>query len=324
MSQPTISPSGIYLYNRSYSITVGTQLNSSTAKQYANFSRTIDGTVVPASPIKVTFDIEKTNIGSPNKAKFEIYNVSSQTRNSIAQGVAVQFQAGYKGLVQTVFVGNVHPKGVKSERKGADIVTSFECGDGESAITTSVLNKAYAPGTTLAQILTDIGTAMSVTTSESPDGVTAGVSLGIPNVVYGKGISIHGACKDSLNKLLTPLNLSWSVQNFALTIIPKGSYNGASAIVVSKYTGLINTPSMDQFLHFDSLLNPSLVPNAIVKLESDNTALNGFYKINKAHYVGDTHDNKWQVSCECVKMLNVTQNLPAAVGFNYAAGVEVG
>lgn len=318
----TLKQGGIYLFGRSYALSIGKSLKQPGALQYANFAiNGPDGKPVPASPIRVAFELEKNNLGTMNKAKFEVYNLSQQARNSIEQGNVVQFQAGYKGLVQTLFVGNIHPKGIKSERKGADIVLTFEAGDGESAITSSILHNAYPPGTTLAQILGDIGKAMNLTTASNPDGVSAGVSVGIPNVVYGKGISVDGACKDTLNKLLTPLNLSWSIQNLALTIVPRDAYNGSTAIVVSKETGMIGVPSKNPYLTFTSLLNPNLVPNALVQIISDNKSLRGYYKINKGKYEGDTHDNKWQVQCECVAMPGVTQKLPTATNFDYFSAV---
>lgn len=321
ISNFVFNPNQQYLFKRSYSLSIGKPYQTA-ALQYSNFP-TIgsDGKKIAASPLRLAFEFEKNALGTPNKGKFDIYNLTSQARNQIQKGDIVQLQAGYSGLVETLFIGNVSTKGMKTERKGPDIVLSFECGDGESAITGAVLDKSYPPGSTLAQVLSDIAKAMALPSSTNPQGITVGTVVGIPNITYGDGLAVHGGCRDTLNTLLEPLGLKWSVQNLALTIVPKDAYNGAEAILVSKETGMIGVPSKNEFLNFTSLLNPKLVPNALVQLVSDNTALNGFYKINKAKYEGDTHDNKWQVQCECVIMPNVVQGLPRATGFDFTSAV---
>jgi hypothetical protein len=307
-----------FLFGRCYSLSIGAP-GQTAALQYANFNP--PGQTQPLSALKIRFDIQKNLIGSPNKSKIEVFNFSQQTRQAIKVGWIVQLQVGYKNLVETIFIGNINPAGLKSDRNGADIITVMECGDGESSISTSVLNKTYPPGSTLAQILQDIAIAMNTTTATNPVGVGSGIAVGIPNVVYGRGKTISGACKDTLNTLLQPQGLRWSVQNGALDIIPAIAYNGDSAIVVSSATGMIGTPSKnDQYTEFSSLLNPKLVPGALVQLISENTALNGFYKVLTAHYEGDSHDSKWQVHCQCTEMSNV-QTLPVASGNNYTKAV---
>ena len=315
----TYSEESQYLFGRTYSLAIGSPY-SAAALQYSNLKVTgASGKMLIASPLRVSFDIEKNNIGSPNKGKIEVYNLSAQARNQIQKGAVLTLQAGYGKLIQTIFVGNILNKGVKIERRQNEIVTTLEGGDGESAISAATLDKSYPPGTNLSQVLQDIADSMHTPTTWNNQGIGAGIAVGIPNIVYGKGITVHGACRDTLNTLLQPLGVKWSVQNGNLTLISSKANNGDSAIVVSKYTGMIGTPSKSQFLCFQSLLNPQLVPNAIIQLISDNTALNGFYKINKSHYEGDTHDTKWQVSCECSVAEGVSQTLPASAGFDYSS-----
>lgn len=303
------SPSQQYLFNRAYSLNIGPPGQSS-ALQY--------GTVgdKPA-PLRIRFDIDKNSIGSSNKAKIELFNLTTQTRQAIKKGYVIQFQAGYNSLIDTLFIGNVI--NTKSDREGPDIITSLECGDGESAITYAVLDKSYPAGTTLIQILQDTAKAMSLGNPTNPVGINSGIAVGIPNLVYNKGFLAHGPCKDTLEKLLIPQGLEWSIQNGNLNIIPITNYTGQSAIVVSSATGMIGVPSKNEFfLVFDHLLNPKLVPGALIQMVSTNVALNGFNKIKRSHFVGDSRDQKWQISCEATSMPNITQNLALAQGFNYS------
>lgn len=303
-----------YLFGRAYALSLGAPKQTA-AVQYGTIGTN------PA-PLRIRFDIDKNMVGSSNKSKIEVYNLSQQSRQNIKKGYLVQLKAGYNGLVTGIFTGNVLPLGLSSTRSGPDIITSFECGDGESAITFARLDKGYPAGTALAEILQDVATAMSVATSYQPVGVAAGIAIGIPNVTYNKGFVAEGACRETLDKLLKPQNLEWTVQDGNLNIIPVGKTNGQTAVLVSKDTGMIGVPSDNgTFTQFTSLLNPRLVPGALVQLISENTALNKFYKIRRSHFEGDSHDSKWQVSCEATEASGVVANLPTAQGFNYKTAV---
>lgn len=337
----TYNPNQQYLFRRAYSIAIGAP-NQTTALFYANFSVPGPNGPQQPSPLRISFDIEKTSVGAPNHSKFQIYNLSTISRQGIKKGYLVQLQAGYNGLIQTLFTGNVAANGIKSERAAdSSIITTLECGDGESAIVQAIINppKSYPSGTTLAQIIQDVADAMSIQNSSNPVGMNAGIAVGIPSVTYTRGITISGFCRDILDTLLKGQGLRWSVQNGNLDIVPLKSYDQKKAIVVASgvvtdpntgqssfnagnATGLIGVPSMNAGqLEFTSLLNPELVPNTLIQMISENTALNGFYKIVKAHYEGDTHEQKWQATCQCIPMPNVGIVLPSAQGFDYQTAV---
>lgn len=312
------------LFKRSYALAIGAP-NQTAAIQYANYSvQGKNNTVQPPSPLRIKFDIQKNLIGSPANAKFELFNMSVNSRQGIKKGYIMLLQAGYQGLVQTLFTGNVVPLGLKTERHGPDTITKIECGDGESAIVMTNLDQSYPPGTTLAQVLQDISDEMGVESNINPDGTGVGIVLGIPNDTFGRGITISGPVNRTLDKLLKPRGLRWSVQNGNLTIIPATGYDGKSAIVVSALTGMIGTPSNnDQYMEFTSLLNPNIAPGALVQMISENTALNGFYKVMNAHYEGDTHDNNWHVKTQCIPMPNVQQRLSNIKQGKYSTAVVV-
>lgn len=307
------NPQAQYLFKRAYAVSLGPP-NQQSALQYGTIG-------VSPAPLRIKFEIEKTMFGaSPNHSKIDIYNLSIQSRSSIKKGYLVQLQAGYNNLLGTIFTGNVFV--AKTERDGSEIMTSLECLDGGSAIIMAVLDKSYGEGVKLSQILQDVATAMSVVTNIQPVGVNSGIILGIPNVIFNTGFVAHGPCKDTLDKLLTPMGLEWNVQNGNLNIIPKRNFDGNTAQIVSVDTGMIGVPSQNEgFVQFTSLLNPKLVPGALVQLVSENKNLNGYFKIRKSKFEGDSHDNKWQVSCEACIMSNVTQTLPASKGFDINTAV---
>lgn len=300
------------LFDRAWQVIIGTPANPNQASY---------GSVGTGStPLRVAFNVAKGQKGSPNKAVISIFNMAPQNRAAIRQGMLVTLSAGYNAQVQTLFAGVVTK--VTAARAESDIVVMLECGDGESAITTVNFDRAYDAGTTLAQVLTDVATAMQLVTAGNPTGVDAGAALGIPPITYGKGLTVHGSVRNTLDKLCKPAGLEWSVQNGALQIIPLAHHSGEAAEVIGPDTGLIDVPSTDgEVTSFVALLNPRLAPGRLVQLQS--SSINGFFKIRGGKWDGDSHGPKWQAAIEAVAAPNVFEVLPAAAGFNYETGVEV-
>lgn len=287
-----------YLFNRAYSVSIAAP-NNTIALQYGTLGNN------PA-PLRVKFDINKIG-GTSNKSKIELYNLSAQSRQTFKVGYLVQLEAGYNGLTRILFAGNILNS--ISKRNGADIITSLECGDGEASITFASYDQSYPAGVTLVQILEDLTKALSL---------NVGSVLGIPQVTYNKGFTTHGSVRDALDKLLPPNGLEWNVNNGAVNIIPIDKHNGQSAIVLSKATGMIGVPSKgNDFTQATSLLNPQLVPGVPVQLISDTSSLNGFYKIRRSHFEGDSHEKKWEVSLEMDPITAAIQNLKPAQGLNF-------
>lgn len=298
------------LYGRVYSLTM--QTGPQTASVWGNESQ-------DQSPMRVAFEIERATSG-PAKAKIAIYNLTPKSRSAIAKGVACRLRAGYIGLIGDLFIGTVAK--VMVTRQGPDIVTSLEMVDAEPYVSMSTLTQSYAPGTHLATILQDVAKAMSVTYFGKVVSIKAGIANGIPDHVYGNGFAAHGSCKSILDKLCTPRGLVWSVQNGQLNIIPKRGYNGRTLLLLNKDTGLINVPSdSGKAVNMQSLLNPAIVPNALVQLSSANLALSGVYKVLRTKYQGDSHDAPWNVDIEARRFTDPITPVKVAAGFNYAGAV---
>lgn len=278
-----------YLFNRDWSTSIGIQGQT-------GFKYTV---------LKTVFDIDKTAISSSNKAKIDLYNLNDISRKNLEQkGLQVQLQAGYKGLIETLFVGNVAK--TSSMRKGPDIITTIESGDGEKELAIAYFNKSYPPGTRYVTMIQDLAGAL---------GVDIGTVLGIQDMVYNSGITLSGPVKFSLDKLLKRQALEWSIQNNALTIIPLTAHNGDQAIVLSQTSGLIGIPTQkDSGVEFIALLNPKILPGSCVQIVSNH--VNGFYKVKRAHFEGDSHGQKWQVSCEGVP-INAVQTIPVNQGSTF-------
>lgn len=277
--------------------------------------------------LRVAFEIEKLSESTSQKAKIQVYNLNSVSRTIFRAGTQVRLEAGYgtqegDTVLGTIYNGDIPsgPKGGISERKGADVVTTFECGAAERSITWSVFNKAYPPGTVITQLIQDLAAALGV-----PVGNVKGLSY---KVYTGQGIVLSGPVARSLDRLLRGQNLIWSIQSGALQIYPIGKSYTTQAIVLSsgagvvpspvapgsevarraqQNTGLIGVPSKsDKVLTFDALLNPGLQPGCLVQIISEQVF--GFYSILTAKFMGDSHGDRWTVKCQAIE--TTAQEIP--------------
>lgn len=303
-------------------------VSSKEARVYASFSIGAQ----PPSPLRVEFDIDKQLSNVANKASIKLTNLSSLSRllyqqdnpDVIDSGYMIRLDAGYAGLsgytpiVQTIYLGNVRT--VTNERKGNSIVTTFECGEAEKQILLATFQKSYPAKTTYLRVLQDLVAAASI---------PVGTVIGIENFTFNQGFVVNGAVQDSLSKLLAKTNLEWSVQNGALNIKPITKYNNSEVVVLSNQTGpqpstsnvtgaasgaitglkgqglsapgltgLIGVPSQNRGItQFESLLNPKVLPGGLVQIFSENIP-GQYFQVRRAHFVGDSHGNKWSVAGE--------------------------
>ncbi len=284
-----------YLFNRDWAVTVGVQ----------------GETGVKYTKLKTVFDIDKTSFATSNKAKISIYNCSEVSRISFQKkGLIIKLEAGYKGLLETLYLGDVVR--VESKRAGPDIITTFECGDAERQLVNAHFEQSYPAGTAYVKILQDLSVAL---------GVNIGTVIGIQNLKFNSGVSMTGSIKHVLDKLLRKTGLEWSVQNNYLQIIPIRSHNGQTAVILTRNTGLIGVPSQKESgIQAIALLNPRLMPGSPIQLISQT--INGFFKIRKAHFEGDSHGQKWQVTCEGVR-INAEQTFPQNAGSTFKTSGSV-
>lgn len=293
-----------YLFDRQWSVTLGiggsivdVQGSGSAPKTQQLGGQSIG---FEYTGLRTTFDIIKTSTANSQKAKIEIYNLSEASRQQFQKGTQLWMQAGYQGLMKTLYVGDALPNGIRARRDGADIVSTFECGAFEKNLAFSYFHKSYPAGTKRTQIIADLVQAM---------GASIGTIINLPEMVYQSGYHCAGSVQYNLNEILKGMNMNWHIDSNTLNIWPKGQHLGEEAIVVSgdpkNPTGLIGVPSQgDDFVEFTSLLNPEIAPGRLVQLVSKT--INGYYCVRQAHYEGDSHGDKWQVTVQGVKV-NATQ-----------------
>lgn len=242
--------------------------------------------------LRVTFSVERSTGGKPNKAKVELTNPDKVSMRIIqATGAKLILHAGYGPFPSLIFDGDISPRGVVVEKTGPDRVVSIEAGDGEFAWATARFDYHFVGGSNqaiLARLLSVTGW-----------GLAPGDPL--PPVVYSNGVSFFGPARKAIKTLAEDAGVEFSIQDGNVLFLLPGSTTKDGVVVLSPETGLIGSPKVSKKgLNVESLLNPGIRPGRLLSVVSETAT--GFYRARKVTHAGDSEGSEWTTSCECTEV----------------------
>ena len=263
-----------YLFDRSANITIGKP--GKTGRVFTD--------------IRIKFKITKTSESSSNQAHIELYNLNSDSRGFLGgEGLVCVLKAGYKGVntasasLDTIFSGDISH--IKHERKGADMISSLECGDSQKKLTKTHTEQTFKKGTKTKHVIKALVDKLGIPVGKMED---------LSESSFPHGITLSGNVKDLMDKMLAREGKEWHVQDSELYIIDPNKKDINKAIVVSKDTGLIGIPvAQEKGLEITTLLIPSIKPGRVIQLISSGKT--GFFFVREAVYEGDSVEGEWQV-----------------------------
>lgn len=265
------------------------------------FVRTTDNIGVNITGLRIVANVTKTDDKTPNTASIEIYNMSDNTFNKIKKdGDIVILNAGYLDGdgEEVIFIGNIKTTN-RSPNKPDSIVT-LSAQDGKNALDSAKVSINQTGGVSASAILKQILNSFPIGNNLS--------TANIPIKKYQSGFVYVGASKKALDKVTKFLDLSWSIQDNEINIIPFDQNNGSKAVSLSSTTGLIGFPQrIDGTTRKDagksttekpgwrvtSLLSPKLVPQGKLELQSREIPIRSFFNIKTVEHTLDTHGKSW-------------------------------
>lgn len=261
--------------------------------------------------LQLTFDVSKTadnKNNNGNSASIEIYNLNPTQRAMLEdnQYIEATLSVGYRDIGTRVLVtGNVTE--VVTRKAGDDYITQLTMGEGYTDLNHTKLKSVVSAGSTVGQVLEAIRKEMPSVSR----GAITGTNLNNPVV---SGWRLSGTPREALKKLCEAYGLEYNITGNVLnTTDVNGSFttDTVNCPVLNIGTGLLETPfhilqqaskskkdrRRRRGVQFKALLNPLIIPGAIVKIES--TTITGFYRVNAARFAGDFRGNDWTVECTC-------------------------
>jgi len=257
-----------------------------------------NGEAVKYDGLRIVFQVEKNSESNANTAKISIYNLGSKGRALAERKKAfVLLEAGYGERFEQLFYGDVTRAYIS--RQGPDWVITAECGDGSVALRSVHIDKSYAPGTDVKNIIQDV-----VQGFVDQGKVVIGSLLGLKSEKAQSGMALSGAGKSILDDLTRKQGLEWSIQDNTLQILPSDRDIGRQAVLLSPSTGLIGSPIRrevegGQGVEFKALILPQLFPGRLIKIESRQVT--GFFKLREVSFAGDTHGQPFYASGKAVE-----------------------
>ncbi len=256
--------------------------------------------------LRISFQVEKTEDSSPNKASIEIYNLSEDTRNKIRDsGKMVILYAGYTQNYgeEIVFIGDI--VSVSNSFSPPDIVTEISAIDGKEALSSSKISVSESTNASALKILEKILSSFSIGNNLK--------QISVVDKRYIHGFVFSGFSKVALDKVCKFLSLVWSVQNNRIVITKFDSSDTTTILSISKDSGLIGTPSRvfsstrkakglslkeTSGWSFECLLIPSINPKSKIFLKSKEIKESTAFTVISVTHSGDTHGQSWSSSVE--------------------------
>lgn len=271
------------LFNREITVTVGEVEISSKYQEFL-------------PPLRVIFNVEKTNQPEPHTAKLEIWNLSDDTRSKFrTEKIPVRLDAGYRDESSLIFSGDMSY--ASTIRQGVNWVTSFQAGDGEQAIRSARINENAKGPVKLRAVIKQVAKSLGVGLGNLTKKLDAG---GFRKQIdeLSNGAVLSGKSSKILDDMLKTAGFEWHIENGELVVTSPQETSQETAIVLSIENGLIGSPEVGEkgIVKAISLLQAGLYPTRKVELIAD--AVGGHFKVIRVVHSGDTWSTDWYSELE--------------------------
>jgi hypothetical protein len=295
-------------------------------RKYSLIVGTDSGAAVDLSQLRFRFVTKRGDFQNPNTCDVRVYNLSKQTANNLAakEFTQLRLQAGYPGNHGLIFIGTIAQVRIGRENQ-LDSYVDFTAADGDEqynyapVITTNLVAGQNSAKNILVAILGGMKAGANSGT------FSKGYIAPLPHKPLIRGKVLYGSARDHLRKLAKNNDMSWSIQDQQLTMIPLSSYIPGDPVVVSPDSGLIGVPEQTaNGISMRMLLNPNVKIGQTIKLQASVNQLRlnpgvwnqgqnlnlqsgsaringqGLYYVMVATHSGDTRGNPWYTDVICL------------------------
>ncbi len=279
------------------------------------------GKGIDLGELRIVFSTKKGDTQTPNSAEIRVYNLSEATVSRMKREFTrVVLQAGYQSNSGVIFDGNIRSARTGREN-GTDTWLEIIAADADRAYNFATVNTTLAAGSTPAD---RVGVCQQ---SFAAKGAGAGHVPDLGGGTLPRGKVMYGMARKFMRDEAQTTDCSWSFQDGKMQMVKSAGYLPGEAVALTHETGLVGTPEQtNEGIKVCCLLNPKLRVGGRIKLDNKSiqqarTDLkmgaqrppkmdsDGFYRILKVEFTGDTRGNDWYADMICIG-LDDTSRLP--------------
>lgn len=220
---------------------------------------------IELASLRVTFNLTKKTLQSPDLLDAKVYNLSPQTMAKVIEFNRVQLSAGY----QFANYGMIFDGTVVQFRRGkenpTDTYLEIIAGDGDQLTGASSFHR-FEPGTKESD---------AVNTLIQDTGLDAGhISSSVGTQSFQRPWIVAGATQQYLREITQKYGANYWSDQGKINIVPQNEYLPGEAVVLAPTTGLVGIPELTpRGIQARCLLNSKLKIGGLVKL--DKTLISG-------------------------------------------------
>jgi hypothetical protein len=236
--------------------------------------------------------VEKSTSRQPNKGKIKIFNFPKDKARSLPSSPEIQIFAGYKDNFGTIFSG----QGEKITYNRSDILTTvldMEVSDGGLLYRNPNLSQNFGADTRVVDVLKSVLDTMGIGYGNLSS-VESQIQLASSQTTYPEGVTVHGAGRRYIQRVLSASGFRWSIQDGNIQIRSGENPVDNRAIVLEPGKGLIGSPAIDSQGKVSCMaqLLPGIYPGRVIVLRS--SIVEGNFSAKKCKYVGKTPGD-WKI-----------------------------
>ncbi len=277
-------------FNRIARISIGTLTSSNTLRPLC----------VINTPLRITFEVVKTEFSIMNEATVTINNLSTHTQAIIKRKLFLILEAGYvdAGGLRTMFHGEIVD--VSSNQKKPEVLTTINIQDGHTAIKKAGVSLSYRTGTPIRQIINDAANALGLPKNSTYSYVR------LPTTAIEGPFAYTGTASVLLDQLCAEHGLQWSIQNGLFKIYNAGHTDNLpprKAVLIGSPRRLFKNQlsvSLEDFdgYELDCTLLPELEPGNGITFSSLEVQKPITLQVAEVKHIGDFYADKWMTTAK--------------------------
>lgn len=280
------------------------------------------------SNMHFTFNVQQSDIETPNNCSVRIFNLSDATAKMVKEEFTrIVIQAGYEnGAFGVIFDGTIRQ--VRAGKVNAvDKYLDIYAADNDLGFNFGTISTTLAAGSSPDDQAGALAKAM---------GADVGYTSYATGAALPRGKVLYGMARDHMRALAKTTGTTWSVQNGKMQVVPLTGYVPGAEVTLTAKTGLIGLPEQTQDgIKADCLLNPKIVVGGSVKIDNasiqkyiyaqgsnlymspdelayfgslaaPSISSDGVYRVLVAEHDGDTRGTSWYTRLVCLAVNQTT------------------